>query len=63
MKIFTDWSRKVNDGQGWSRMVNEQFKKQKRNCLVLVDNAVPHTIADMVVTKVGSFEYFKMSNL
>ena len=53
MKIFTDWSLKAN----------EQFKNQKRSCLVLVDNAASHTIADMVTTKVGSFDCFKMSNL
>ena len=40
----------------WSRKVNDQFENQKRNCLVLVDNAASHTIANMVVTKVGSFK-------
>ena len=43
--------------------MNELFKNQKRNCLILLDNAASHSIADMVLTKAGSFECFKMSNL
>ena len=36
---------------------------QQRHCLMLLDNASSHGVADTVLTKVGSFDAFRLSNL
>ena len=46
--MFTDWSKQVNE---------------KRQCLMLLDNASSHVLSDMPMIKVGSFDCFKLSNL
>ncbi|KAL5505629.1 hypothetical protein EMCRGX_G007093 [Ephydatia muelleri] len=51
--VFTDWSKQVN----------EQFKQQNRQCLMLLDNASSHHLSDTPMIKVGSFDCFKLSNL
>ncbi|KAL5475714.1 hypothetical protein EMCRGX_G025561 [Ephydatia muelleri] len=43
--------------------VNEQFKQQNRQCLMLLDNASSHILSDTPMIKVGSFDCFKLSNL
>ena len=53
LQVFTDWSKKVN----------EQFMSQQRNCLMLLDNASSHGVADTLVTKVGSLDAFRLTNL
>ena len=53
LQVFTDWSKKVN----------EQFMSQQRNCLMLLDNASSHGVADTLITKVGSLDAFRLSNL
>ena len=53
LQVFTDWSKKVN----------EQFMSQLRNCLMLLDNASSHGVADTLLTKVGSLDAFRLSNL
>ena len=53
LQVFTDWSKKVN----------EQFMSQQRNCLMLLDNAGSHGVADTLLTKVGSLDAFRLSNL
>eukprot|EP00731_Ephydatia_muelleri_P019447 Em0012g272a len=40
-EVFTDWSKKVN----------EQFLSQQRNCVMLLDNASSHGVADTLLTK------------
>ena len=35
---------------------------QQRHCLMLLDNASSHGVADTVLTKVGSFDAFRLSN-
>eukprot|EP00731_Ephydatia_muelleri_P026385 Em0018g485a len=52
-EVFTDWSKKVN----------EQFLSQQRNCVMLLDNASSHGVADTLLTKVGSLDAFRLSNL
>ena len=47
----------------WSKQVNEQFKQQKRQCLMLLDNASSHVLSDTPMIKVGSFDCFKLRNL
>ena len=47
----------------WSKQVNEQFKQQNRQCLMLLDNASSHFLSDTPMIKVGSFDCFKLSNL
>ncbi|KAL5502221.1 hypothetical protein EMCRGX_G008959 [Ephydatia muelleri] len=53
VNVFTDWSKKVN----------EQFLSQQRNCVMLLDNASSHGVADTLLTKVGSLDAFRLSNL
>ena len=36
---------------------------QQRNCLMLLDNASSHGGADTLLTKVGSLDAFRLSNL
>ena len=50
LQVFTDWSKKVN----------EQFLSQQRNCVMLLDNASSHGVADTLLTKVGSLDAFKI---
>ena len=47
----------------WSKGVNDQFKRQKRRCLMLLDNAASHAIAGMEKSKLGSFDSLNLSNL
>ena len=36
---------------------------QQRNCLMLLDNASSHGVADTLLTKVGSLDAFRLTNL
>ena len=36
---------------------------QQRNCLMLLDNSSSHGVADTLLTKVGSLDAFRLSNL
>eukprot|EP00731_Ephydatia_muelleri_P016480 Em0009g904a len=51
--VFSDWT--------WQ--VNAEFKRQKRLCQMILDNATSHAVADVSQTNVGSFIAFKLSNL
>ena len=47
----------------WSVIINEQFKAQNRQCLMLLDNATSHAVRNVAPTKVGSLHAIKLSNL
>ena len=43
--------------------MNAEFKRQKHSCLMILDNATSHAVADVSQTNVGSLTAFKLSNL
>ena len=43
--------------------MNAEFKRQKRLCQMILDNATSHAVADVSQTNVGSFIALKLSNL
>ena len=45
----------------WSKQVNEQFKQQNRQCLMLLDNASSHFLSDTPMIKVGNFDCFNFA--
>eukprot|EP00731_Ephydatia_muelleri_P014338 Em0008g58a len=47
----------------WTKQVNAEFKRQKHSCLMILDNATSHAVADVSQTNVGSLTAFKLSNL
>ena len=46
--------------QVFTTKINEQFKAQNCNCLVLLDNATSHSVADATLVNVGSFKPIKL---
>ena len=38
----------------WSKQVNEQFKQQNRQCLMLLDNASSHHLSDTPMIKLAA---------